>query len=211
MFVTGDRVAIVGGRLLRNFTGPPGRRFDVCLDRCRRPAASWAVAVAVAMLGSIWVSRDLIGPGRLGLQRVVAYGALAQEACVVLAVVWVAKRRTRAVVPPRAPRQRMATSRSIALILSAWVAFTGLLIASRIGCVAGATFIVTTLAALGGALMSYSDRGKVAGECGCARLGLGSTCDELVQSVDVVLGVRGRCFWRDDRVCRRCTVNAIHV
>jgi hypothetical protein len=97
-------------------------------------AALWMAAVALAMIGTVFVCRDVLGPKRLELQHIVANATLVQEGLlVVFGILLLTRRRARGGPPaPVAP-----SARRIRRLLLGWVAAAVVLVGLAVGPFAG--------------------------------------------------------------------------
>lgn len=102
-------------------------------------ATSWIAAVAVGAIGSLWVNDALIGRERVELYHFVEMGALVQPFLLGFAVLFVASRRKAADGPPAPPTaaRRRPSPRAISIVLIAWVAAAGVLVALALGPLSG--------------------------------------------------------------------------
>jgi len=99
-------------------------------------AGSSMGAVFLALVGTVWVCRDLLGPERLAAQRVVWDATLVQEGLLVLGVILASRRRAGGGAP--APNMRKQPSRRyLSRLLVGWVVTAVVLVGLALGPFAG--------------------------------------------------------------------------
>jgi hypothetical protein len=98
--------------------------------------ASWMASILLAVWGTVVVCRDLLGPGRLGIQRVVANATLVGEGLLMVAMV-VVRWKTRTAGEPPPPPRRVLSRRQLWTGWLGWSAATVVFLALILGPFAG--------------------------------------------------------------------------
>jgi len=93
--------------------------------------------VLLAVSGTVWVCRDLLGPERLGIQRFVANATLAQEGLLVIVGILLASRRRAGRDAPAPNVRKQPSRRYLSRLLVGWVVTAVVLVGLALGPFAG--------------------------------------------------------------------------
>ena len=99
--------------------------------------SSWMGAIGLAIIGTVWVCRDLLGPERLAVQRFVANATLAQEGLLVIVGILLASRRRAGRDAPGSKVRKQPSRRYLSRLLVGWVVTAVVLVGLALGPFAG--------------------------------------------------------------------------
>jgi len=100
-------------------------------------AASWMAALMLAMIGTVIVCRDLLGPERLGMQYILVSAWFVQEALLIVAVIVAAGRRRAGRDAPAPNVRKQPSLRYLSRLLVGWVVTAVVLVGLALGPFAG--------------------------------------------------------------------------
>lgn len=94
-------------------------------------------AAALGTIGPLWVNKELIAPEGPELQRIVIVGTIVQSVVLGLLVIMAASRRGDTSGAPEPTVRRKPSPRAISIVLIAWVAAAGVVVALALGPLSG--------------------------------------------------------------------------
>jgi len=100
-------------------------------------SSSWMGTIGLAIIGTVWVCRDLLGPERLEVQRFVANATLAQEILLVIVGILLASRRRAGRDAPWPKVRKQPSRRYLSRLLVGWVVTAVVLVGLALGPFAG--------------------------------------------------------------------------